>query len=46
MERLLNSSFRYLGIQDLRDVPLAVMEKLEKVSYVVLHGEITSPLSI
>jgi hypothetical protein len=31
MERLLNSSFRYLGIQDLRDVPLAVMEKLEKV---------------
>lgn len=31
LERLLNVSFKYLGIQELREVPLAVMEKLDKV---------------
>jgi hypothetical protein len=33
MERLLNSSFLYLGVADLKDVPLAVMEKLDKVRH-------------
>uniref|UniRef100_A0A7S0RMM1 Uncharacterized protein n=1 Tax=Chlamydomonas leiostraca TaxID=1034604 RepID=A0A7S0RMM1_9CHLO len=36
LERLLNASFKYLGIQELRDVPVAVMEKLEKVPPVFL----------
>ena len=32
LERLLNASFKYLGISELREVPMAVMEKLEEVS--------------
>jgi hypothetical protein len=32
LERLLNSSFKYLGMYELREVPFAVMEKLESVS--------------
>lgn len=31
LERLLNASFNYLGIQDLREVPLSVMSTLEQV---------------
>ena len=31
LERLLNVSFHYLGLQDLREVPLAVMNTLEQV---------------
>lgn len=38
LERLLNASFKYLGIQELRDVPVAVMEKLEKVRPYHAHG--------
>jgi hypothetical protein len=32
LERLLNASFHYLGIQELREVPLAVMNALEQVT--------------
>ena len=32
LERLLNVSFHYLGLQDLREVPLAVMSTLDQVS--------------
>ena len=31
LERLLNASFVYLGLAELKDVPLAVMERLEQV---------------
>jgi negative elongation factor B len=31
LERMLNASFAFLGMQELRDVPLAVMEKLDQV---------------
>eukprot|EP00195_Chlamydomonas_chlamydogama_P014869 CAMPEP_0202909070 /NCGR_PEP_ID=MMETSP1392-20130828/48159_1 /ASSEMBLY_ACC=CAM_ASM_000868 /TAXON_ID=225041 /ORGANISM="Chlamydomonas chlamydogama, Strain SAG 11-48b" /LENGTH=701 /DNA_ID=CAMNT_0049598681 /DNA_START=412 /DNA_END=2517 /DNA_ORIENTATION=- len=36
LERLLNVSFAFLGIQELREVPMAVMDKLEKVPPVFL----------
>lgn len=35
LERLLNNSFKYLGIPELKEVPLAVMEKLEQVGRLV-----------
>lgn len=42
LERLLNASFKYLGIQELREVPVAVMEKLEKVGAWCAHGHMHS----
>jgi len=36
LERLLNASFKYLGMYELREVPFAVMEKLENVPPVFL----------
>ncbi len=37
LERLLNASFHFLGIAELRDVPIAVMNTLEQVCAICLE---------